>query len=81
MVITNVIDEPGALSKILNEFSGKGINLTSIMSRPTKKLLGKYIFFIDIKEHYKKEKNIREAIENIRKRNIVKILGCYREVY
>ena len=77
MVIMNASNKPGQLSKILNEFSQKNINLTSIISRPTKRTLGKYYFFIDIEGHYAEEKNIKQAIEKISKNNIVKILGSY----
>lgn len=70
-------DKPGILAKVLNEFSLRGINLTSIISRPTKKGLGKYYFFIDIDGCYPDEENIREAIEKIRKHSLVKIIGSY----
>jgi len=78
IIIMDAIDnKPGALSKILNEFSEKNINLTSIMSRPTKKALGKYYFFIDIDGHYPEEKSVKQAIDKISKGNMVKILGSY----
>lgn len=70
-------DKPGMLSKILNEFSKKNINLTSIISRPTKRALGKYYFFIDIEGHYPEEKNIKQVIDKISENNTVKILGSY----
>ncbi|UZQ51688.1 prephenate dehydratase [Clostridium kluyveri] len=70
-------DKPGMFSKILNEFSEKNINLTSIMSRPTRRALGKYYFFIDIEGHYPKEKNIKQVIDKISENNTVKILGSY----
>jgi prephenate dehydratase len=70
-------NEPGVLSKILNEFSSRNINLTSIISRPTKRALGKYYFFIDVEGHYAIDRNISQAIELISKNNIVKILGSF----
>lgn len=78
IVVMDAIDnKPGVLSKILNEFSERNINLTSIISRPTKKALGKYYFFIDIDGHYPEEKNIKQVIDIISKSNKVKILGSY----
>jgi prephenate dehydratase len=39
---------PGALVKILQVFAHLGINLSRIESRPTKRSLGEYLFFIDL---------------------------------
>ena len=77
LVITEVADEPGALSNILKELAERNINLTSIMSRPTKDKLGKYHFFMDIDGHAKENETVKEAIETIKKKNEVKILGSY----
>ncbi|PRX29340.1 prephenate dehydratase [Orenia metallireducens] len=76
IILEGVADQAGVLSKILNEFSSRDINLKSIISRPTKQELGKYYFFIDIEGH-KYEEEIREALDKIRKNNLVKILGSY----
>jgi prephenate dehydratase len=70
-------NKPGILSKILNEFSSRDINLISIISRPTKIALGKYYFFIDIEGHYNMNENIRQAILKISENNIIKVLGAY----
>jgi prephenate dehydratase len=77
VIMDAVNNKPGVLSKILDEFSSRNINLTSIISRPTKRALGKYYFFIDIEGHYAIDKNISQAIEIISKNNIVKILGSF----
>lgn len=73
-------NKPGELVKILNEFSERNINLTSIMSRPTKRALGKYYFFIDIVGNCKEEINVKSAIKKISKDNVVKILGSYTSI-
>lgn len=80
MVILDAANKPGILSEILNMFSQKSINLSSIISRPTKKALGKYFFFIDIDGHFPEESNIKQAIDEISKENIVKILGSYSQI-
>lgn len=41
-------NEPGALLKPLQLFSALNLNMSRIESRPTKQLLGDYIFFVDI---------------------------------
>lgn len=40
-------DKPGGLYEVLGEFAQANINLSRIESRPAKKELGNYIFFID----------------------------------
>jgi prephenate dehydratase len=44
-------DHPGSLHAILSEFSARGINLTKLESRPTKRALGDYCFLIDLEGH------------------------------
>jgi prephenate dehydratase len=44
-------DHPGTLHAILSEFSARGINLTKLESRPTKRGLGNYCFIIDLEGH------------------------------
>src|SRR5438046_185476 len=44
-------DHPGALLEILTEFAVRGINLTTIQSRPTGDRLGQYYFFVDCEGH------------------------------
>ena len=44
-------DRPGSLHAILSEFSARGINLTKLESRPTKRGLGEYCFLIDLQGH------------------------------
>jgi prephenate dehydratase len=81
LVIMDAADKPGTLSRILNEFAEKNINITSIISRPTKELLGKYYFFIDIDGHYPEDAGVKEVIDKVSKSNAVKILGSYARLY
>ncbi|WP_027092693.1 prephenate dehydratase [Cohnella thermotolerans] len=48
ILITLPEDYPGALHQVLSAFAWRRINLSRIESRPTKKKLGNYYFFIDI---------------------------------
>lgn len=48
ILITLPEDYPGALHQVLSAFAWRKINLSRIESRPTKKKLGNYYFFIDI---------------------------------
>lgn len=48
ILITLPEDYPGALHQVLSAFAWRKINLSRIESRPTKKKLGNYYFYIDI---------------------------------
>ncbi|NPV62436.1 MAG: prephenate dehydratase [Methanotrichaceae archaeon] len=70
-------DRPGALYSILQEFAERGINLTRIESRPSRRGLGDYYFYIDLEGHIE-DPPIREALSAIdEKANMVKVLGSY----
>jgi len=68
---------PGALVKVLQVFADLGINLSRIESRPTKRSLGEYLFFLDIEASVFSSlmtttlKNISINVE------ILKIFGSY----
>jgi len=51
LVVFISVDRPGALLEILTEFANRDINLTKLESRPTKRVLGEYCFFIDLEGH------------------------------
>ena len=44
-------DKPGTLVGVLQSFAKEKVNLSRIESRPSKKALGEYIFFIDLEAH------------------------------
>jgi prephenate dehydratase len=44
-------NQPGSLHAILGQFSARGIDLSKLESRPTKKALGEYCFIIDLEGH------------------------------
>ncbi len=70
-------DRPGALYDFLGEFARRSINMTGIESRPSKKVLGDYWFFIDVEGH-EKDKALKEAISAFKdKCTTLKVLGSY----
>jgi prephenate dehydratase len=70
-------DRPGALYDILGAFATRGINLTKIESRPSKKELGDYYFYIDF-EGCTSDVLIIDALEDIKtKVDTLKVLGSY----
>lgn len=71
------VDRPGELYHALGEFAMRGINLTKIESRPAKKGMGFYIFFIDCEGHHKSPA-VAEALSALRARaSFYKLLGSY----
>jgi prephenate dehydratase len=70
-------DHPGALLEILTEFAVRGINLTTIQSRPTGDRLGQYYFFIDCEGHVD-DARVGEAMMGLRRVCAeVRFLGSY----
>lgn len=70
-------DRPGALYEILREFACRSINLTRIESRPSRKALGDYYFYIDLEGH-KSDSEVRDALAAVKeKAALVKVLGSY----
>jgi len=67
----------GSLYRILGEFSKRHINLSRIESRPSKRKLGEYVFFIDV-DGYVFAPPIQDVLWALKEANIsVKLLGSY----
>jgi prephenate dehydratase len=70
-------DQPGALLAILTEFAVRGVNLTRIESRPTRKQLGDYYFSVDIEGHVS-DARVSEALMGLHRVCLdVRYLGSY----
>ena len=70
-------DRPGSLLSILQEFAARAINLTKLESRPTKRGLGDYCFFMDCEGHIADEV-VADTLRNLAtKQAEVKFLGSY----
>jgi len=70
-------DHPGALVEALTEFSSREVNLTRIESRPRRRGLGRYMFFLDL-DGAAEDPTVADAIEALRgKAESVRILGTY----
>ena len=68
---------PGALVKALEIFARRDINLSKIESRPSKRSLGEYIFFIDL-EGNSHDEEIRDALKDLSAcTEVLKVFGNY----
>lgn len=71
---------PGALVKPLQIFAQRGINLSKIESRPTKRSLGDYLFFIDLEANLDRN-SVRSALEELHDcTETLKLFGSYSVV-
>lgn len=77
--IMPAVDRPGLLYLILRSFYENRINLISIMSRPTKQIMGTYNFYIEIDGLRERLDVILDTLNQIRVYNDIKILGIYDE--
>lgn len=68
---------PGALVKPLQIFARRGINMSKIESRPTKRSLGEYIFFIDLEGNLQHASMTAALTELSQYTEILKIFGNY----
>ena len=70
-------DRPGALLELLEQFSGRGVNLCRLESRPTKTQLGSYCFSIDAEGHIRDPRLAETMLGLHRVCESVVFLGSY----
>jgi len=77
-IIFAVKDQPGALYSVLKVFSENNINLTKIESRPSRRKLGEYNFYMDYENRGQNEEEIEKFLEGISAyTTYLKYLGSY----
>lgn len=75
IVVTPRRNRAGVLFGILKPFHDFGIDLTRLESRPTRKELGEYRFFISFKIGKKSDEKVEKALKILKKNYKVDILG------
>ncbi len=76
-IILSIKNKSGALCDVLKIFSNYNINLTYIDSRPSKKRLGEYLFFVEFEGDTNNDK-IKSALEELKLYvDFFRILGCF----
>ena len=70
------MDRPGLLYDLLAVFAKRRISLTRIESRPSKRGIGEYVFFLDSVW----TPDTPEVLRELREITTVKELGCYRKI-
>ncbi|MGB9976854.1 prephenate dehydratase [Thermovenabulum sp.] len=70
-------NKPGRLYRVLGFFAEENINLTKIESRPSKRILGEYIFFLEVEGH-REDKILKKVLEKVKENStFYKLLGSY----
>jgi chorismate mutase/prephenate dehydratase len=77
-LVMSTTDRPGALHDLLEPFHNRGIGLSRIESRPSRKNLWEYVFFVDLLGH-RQDAEVAAALGDIGKMpdGFLKILGSF----
>lgn len=76
-ILFSVKDRVGVLHSILKPFATHKINLTKIESRPSKRQVWEYVFFLDLDGHIE-DKKIKDALSELDELCLyLKVLGSY----
>lgn len=76
-LLMSMPNKPGALYHVLAPLAGHEVSMTRIESRPSRKGIWDYVYFIDIEGHVEDEK-VAAALKALEKEtSMLKILGSY----
>jgi len=80
-ILFSIKDRVGTLYRMLQPFAEQEINLTKIESRPSKKKVWEYIFYVDFEGHAG-EARIQRALEALKDECVfLKVLGSYSKTH
>lgn len=76
-ILVSTKNQPGALHKLLEPIARNGLSLSRIESRPSRRGMWDYVFFMDVDGH-KSDKNVSTALKELTDESqMVKVLGSY----
>ena len=76
-LLLSASNKPGALHRLLAPLAQHGISMTRIESRPSRRGVWEYVFFVDIEGHAAETK-VAQALEELRaEAAMLKVLGSY----
>jgi chorismate mutase / prephenate dehydratase len=76
-LIFSAPNKPGALHRMLSCFAENGVSMTRIESRPSRREMWDYVFFVDIEGHAEDE-SVKKAISELENcAAMFKLLGSY----
>lgn len=76
-ILFSTANKPGALHDMLSCFAANDVSLTRIESRPSRKGMWDYVFFVDFEGHVA-EPSVAETLKQLQgTASVVKVLGSY----
>lgn len=76
-LLVSTPNRPGGLNDLLRPLAEAGISMTRIESRPSRRAMWEYVFFIDIEGH-KDDARVSAVLESLADRaSLLKVLGSY----
>ncbi|MBC8131442.1 MAG: prephenate dehydratase [Deltaproteobacteria bacterium] len=76
-VLLTTRDQPGILFKVLGGFAERGLNMTKIESRPSRRRPWEYIFFVDVDGH-ERDPAVAASLKVVQSQcESMKVLGSY----
>lgn len=78
-LLISTANKPGALFRLLKPLADHGISMTRIESRPSRRGMWDYVFFIDVVGHIEDEKVAAAVAALEQEAAMVKVLGAYPE--
>ena len=76
-VLLTTRDQPGILYRVLGGFADRGLNMTKIESRPSRRRAWEYIFFVDVDGH-ERDAAVAAGLDAVRSQcESMKVLGSY----
>jgi chorismate mutase / prephenate dehydratase len=76
-ILLELADQPGILFKVLEPFARRGVNMSKIESRPSRRRPWEYVFFVDVDGHHR-DAAVADGVEDVRALcTSLKVLGSY----
>ena len=80
LCVHDVPNRPGVLDHILQVMSRHSLNLSKIESRPTRRRIGEYQFYMDVEGH-REDDLLKAAIVELQQECTVTVLGSYPRAF
>ncbi|MEM7026875.1 MAG: prephenate dehydratase [Pseudomonadota bacterium] len=76
-LIFSAPNKPGALHRMISCFADNGVSMTRIESRPSRREMWEYVFFVDVEGHVENN-TVKQALADMEEHaSMVKLLGSY----